>query len=101
MLEKYKEEQEEIISHLGDSYYNNGFIFSNFNRHPVYPVLMKFVRNRMARLLKFSDLNSQFTPHSLRHTHTSLLAQAEVEFDEIMDRLGHQDDQQPEGFIFM
>ncbi|QVY61942.1 tyrosine-type recombinase/integrase [Cytobacillus gottheilii] len=92
MLEKHKEEQEEMISHLGDSYCNKGFIFANFNLHPGYPVLMKFVRNRMARLLKFSELNSQFTPHCLRHTHTSLLAQAEVEIDEIMDRLGHQDD---------
>jgi integrase len=92
MLEKHKEEQEEMISRLGDSYYNKGFIFSNFNRHPGFPVSMKFVRNRMARLLKLSWLNPKLTPHSLRHTHTSLLAQADVSIDEIMDRLGHQDD---------
>lgn len=92
MLEKHKEEQEEMISRLGDSYYNKGFIFSNFNRHPGYPVLVKFVQNRMARLLNHSELNTKFTPHSLRHTHTSLLAQADVGIDEIMDRLGHQDD---------
>nr|WP_275671471.1 tyrosine-type recombinase/integrase [Neobacillus kokaensis] len=92
LLEKHKKEQEEMILHLGDSYYNKGFIFSNFNRHPGYPVLIKFVQSRMARLLKHSVLNLKLTPHSLRHTHTSLLAQAEVEIDEIMDRLGHQDD---------
>jgi integrase len=46
----------------------------------------------MARLLTHSVLNIKLTPHSLRHTHTSLLAQVEVEIDEIMDRLGHQDD---------
>lgn len=92
LLEKHKEEQGEIISRLGDSYFNKGFIFSNFNRQPGYPVLIKFVQNRMARLLKHSVLNCKLTPHALRHTHTSLLAQAEVEIDEIMDRLGHQDD---------
>lgn len=92
LLEKHKEEQEEMILRLGDSYYNKGFIFSNFNRHPGYPVLIKFVQNRMARLLKLSELNAKLTPHSLRHTHTSLLAQADVEIDEIMDRLGHLDD---------
>lgn len=92
LLEKHKEEQEEMILRLGDSYYNKGFIFSNFNRHPGYPILIKFVQSRMARLLKHSVLNLKLTPHSLRHTHTSLLAQADVEIDEIMDRLGHQDD---------
>ncbi|MEW4309460.1 tyrosine-type recombinase/integrase [Rossellomorea marisflavi] len=92
LFEKHKEEQEEMILRLGDSYYNRGFVFSNFNRHPGYPILIKFVQNRMARLLKHSELNLKLTPHSLRHTHTSLLAQAEVEIDEIMDRLGHQDD---------
>lgn len=31
--------------------------------------------------------------HSLRHTHTSLLAEAVVSLEQIMDRLGHTDDQ--------
>lgn len=93
LFRKYKEEQDKIISRLGDSYFNKGFIFTNLNRHPGYPILIKFVAHRMARLLKNSGLNTELTPHSLRHTHTSLLAQAEVELDEIMDRLGHEDDE--------
>ncbi|MBL4953471.1 tyrosine-type recombinase/integrase [Neobacillus sp. YIM B02564] len=52
---------------------------------------MKFVRNRMARLLKLSELNPTLTPHSFRHTHTFLLAQAGIAIDEIMDRLGQDD----------
>ncbi|WML43138.1 tyrosine-type recombinase/integrase [Neobacillus sp. PS3-40] len=32
------------------------------------------------------------TPHSLRHTHTSLLAEAGVGIHEIMERLGHIED---------
>lgn len=47
----------------------------------------------MARLLKKSHLNLKVTPLSFRHTHTSLLAEAGVELEEIMDRLGHKDDE--------
>ncbi|MEK5217112.1 tyrosine-type recombinase/integrase [Psychrobacillus sp. FSL H8-0487] len=31
--------------------------------------------------------------HSLRHTHTSLLAEAGVALEQVMDRLGYSDDQ--------
>ncbi|MGD6818307.1 Arm DNA-binding domain-containing protein [Metabacillus sp. 113a] len=43
LLENHKEEQEKMILRLGDGYYNKGFVFTNFNRHPGYPVLIKFV----------------------------------------------------------
>jgi integrase len=46
----------------------------------------------MARLLKLAGLSPELTPHSLRHTHTSLLAEAKVGLEGIMDRLGHCDD---------
>lgn len=39
------------------------------------------------------SLNKMLTPHSLRHTHTSLLAEARVSLEQIMDRLGHTEDQ--------
>lgn len=47
----------------------------------------------MNRLLKIVKLNEELTPHSLRHTHTSLLAEAKVGLEEIMERLGHADDE--------
>ncbi len=47
----------------------------------------------MKRLLRIAGLNEALTPHSLRHTHTSLLAEAGVSPEQIMDRLGHTDDQ--------
>jgi len=48
------------------------------------------IEQRMARLLKLAKLNKDLTPHnSLRHTHTSLLAEAGVDLEEIMQRLGH------------
>lgn len=58
-----------------------------------YPIIIKNVLDRMKRLLKIANLNEELTPHSLRHTHTSLLAEARVSLEQIMDRLGHTDDQ--------
>jgi len=47
----------------------------------------------MPRLLKTSKLPEELTPHSLRHTHTSPLAEAGVGLEEIMERLGHSADE--------
>lgn len=92
-LKKYKVQQEKIIGHLGESYNDKGFIFTNVQRYPGYPILTKLVKNRMTRLLKKANLNLKLTPHSLRHTHTSLLAAAGVKLEDIKERLGHFDDE--------
>lgn len=92
-LMKHKEDQNEVVGQLGNAYYNKDFIFAKMERQFGYPIVIKTVQNRMARLLKIADLNSELTPHSLRHTHTSLLAEAGVSLEQIMDRLGHSDDQ--------
>lgn len=47
----------------------------------------------MKRLLQLANLNPELTPYSLRHTHTSLLAEVGVALEQIMDRLGHSDHQ--------
>nr|WP_057776266.1 tyrosine-type recombinase/integrase [Cytobacillus dafuensis] len=44
-------------------------------------------------LKKTTSINKRLTPHTLRHTHTSLLTEAGVELLEIMDRLGHTEDE--------
>ncbi|WP_234293380.1 tyrosine-type recombinase/integrase [Fictibacillus sp. FJAT-27399] len=44
-------------------------------------------------LKKTPSINKRLTPQSLRHTHTSLLAEAGVELLKIMDRLGHTEDE--------
>ncbi|WP_299095625.1 tyrosine-type recombinase/integrase [uncultured Metabacillus sp.] len=36
-----------------------------------------------------TDLNHELQPHSLRHSHTSILAELGFDLIEIMDRLGH------------
>ncbi|MGG5254754.1 tyrosine-type recombinase/integrase [Neobacillus sp. SM06] len=92
-LKDHKKVQEEVIEQLGEAYYNKDFIFAKMERQFGYPIVIKTVQNRMERLLRFAELNSELTPHSLRHTHTSLLAEAGVSLEQIMDRLGHSDDQ--------
>lgn len=92
-LKDHKEKQEKTSEQLGDAYNNQHFIFAKTERQPGYPIVIKMVQLRMARLLKRANLNPELTPHSLRHTHTSLLAEAGVALEQIMDRLGHSDDQ--------
>ena len=76
-----------------DIYHDQDFIFTSFDDElPGYPLYLKKVGNRMTRLLKLAELNDELTPHSLRHTHTSLLAEAEVSLPQIMERLGHKDE---------
>lgn len=92
-LKDHKKSQDQVIERLGEAYYNKDFIFAKTERHHGYPIVVKNVQNRMGRLLAKAGLNQKLTPHSLRHTHTSLLAEAGVSLEQIMDRLGHTDDQ--------
>lgn len=91
-LKKYLELQNRVKERFGDDYLDIGFIFAKHDRQPGYPIFIKTIQNRMTRLLKLAELNEDLTPHSLRHTHTSLLAEAGVSLEEIMDRLEHCDD---------
>lgn len=69
-----------------DEYVDNNFIFTKPSGHPM---LQKTINWRMTRLLNQTDINKHLTPHSLRHTHTSLLIEAGVGIKEIQQRLGH------------
>ena len=85
--------QKKVQEHYGEAYHDEGFISAKKERQPGYPIFIKTAENRMVKLLKLADLNLDLTPHSLRHTHTSLLSEAKVGLGEIMDRLGHCDDE--------
>ncbi|SFM40481.1 site-specific integrase [Pelosinus propionicus] len=91
-LKKHQEQQDIIKNRIGDSYYDKNFIFAKIKNNPGYPHYLKFIEIRMSRLLKIAGLAKELTPHSLRHTHTSLLAEAGVGLQQIMERLGHIDD---------
>lgn len=45
----------------------------------------------MKRLLKFTDIKKNLTPHSFRHTHISMIAESGAELSTIMERVGHVD----------
>lgn len=91
-LESHKSMQNRTKMRLRDTWYDKDFVFTNIQNYPGYPWYIKKIQNRMTRILKLAGLSNTLTPHSLRHTHTSLLAEAGANLEEIMDRLGHQDD---------
>ncbi|WP_202947862.1 tyrosine-type recombinase/integrase [Desulfosporosinus acidiphilus] len=74
------------------SYQDKDFVFVNYDRFAGYPLLIKTIEIRMRQLLKAAGFKITLTPHSLRHTHTSHLAEAGVGLEEIMRRLGHKND---------
>ena len=91
-LKKHKAKQNIAIMEKRNIYYDHDFVFTKQAKYLGYPEIIKTIEYRMHRLLRIAKLNVALTPHSLRHTHTSLLAEAEVSLPEIMERLGHKDD---------
>ncbi|WP_373876526.1 site-specific integrase [Paenibacillus spongiae] len=91
-LIKHRAQQRIFRMAMRDRYFDEDFIFTMTGKHPGYPIFVKTVQNHMTRLLKLAELNTALTPHSLRHTHTSLLAEAGAGLEEIMERLGHKND---------
>ena len=92
-LSKHKLSQKQTIMKYRNIYHNQDFVFASIDEEtPGYPLYIKKIENRMRRLLKIAELNPGLTPHSLRHTHTSLLAEAGVGLPQIMERLGHKDE---------
>ena len=90
VLKKHRVEQKKCKLKC-EKWHDKDFVFSSI-LHPGYPYLIKTIEMAMDRVIKRTNLK-RITPHGLRHTHASLLAQAGVGLQEIMDRLGHSDDQ--------
>lgn len=84
---------EQLKEATGEDYHEEDFIFVNSNKYPGYPHYIKFVQHRMNRILRIANMNPHLSPHAFRHTHTSLLAEAGVELERIMKRLGHANDE--------
>lgn len=62
-----------------------------FCRPTGYPYIQKTLLTRMSRLLKKTSIKKEATPHIFRHTHISMLAEAEVNIHTIMQKVGHDD----------
>lgn len=93
VLRQHKGRQDRIRDSRLNTYHDNDFVIAKMEgRNMGYPEFVKTIGNRMARLIPYAGLDPSLTPHSLRHTHTSLLAAAGIPLHEIMERLGHKDD---------
>lgn len=88
LLQLHKQEQDKIKAENKPFYVDNNFIFAT---NDGYPKTIKHLSIRLQRLLKKTSIKKQITPHSFRHTHTSLLIEANVHIKEIQERLGHSD----------
>lgn len=81
----------ERMRHLKEWCRDYDFVFvavKNFG----YPTTERSQMLRIDRILRLAKMTMHLTPHMFRHTHASLLAAAGVPLHEIMDRLGHADD---------
>lgn len=99
-LKKHKAKQNIVKLEHRSEWHDKDFIFTKEEKYFGYPEIIKTVERRMKMLLKRAGLNQELTPHSLRHTHTSLLAEAGVSLPQIMERLGHKDDETTR-FVYM
>lgn len=88
LLQLHKQEQTKIMEDNKSFYKDNDFIFAT---NEGFPKTIKNFSIRMQRLLKKTTIKKHVTPHSFRHTHTSLLIEANVHIKEIQERLGHSD----------
>lgn len=73
-------------------WHDGDFLFPQYTRFPGYATTVNNLNNRFKKLIERSKIDKKLSPHSLRHSHTSLLAEAGVGLTEIMDRLGHSND---------
>lgn len=90
-LSKHKVNQKKLKIVHRLEWHDGNFVFTSKRVHG-YPVSGIILKNNMKKILKIANLNLALSPHSLRHTHTSLLAEADVPLEAIMERLGHAED---------
>lgn len=77
----------------GKSFHDNGFVFPKlYFRNIGHSYYENFINKSFKEVLSDTNINKKLTPHSLRHTHVSLLAEARVDLQSIMARLGHTSD---------
>ncbi|BFH16797.1 site-specific integrase [Paenibacillus melissococcoides] len=87
MLRNHKAQQTKMRA-LNKNDYHGNFVIANPNG---YPYVIKKINVRVKRILKKTSITKKVTPHTLRHTHISMLAEAGVDLKTIMDRVGHKD----------
>ncbi|WP_342409858.1 tyrosine-type recombinase/integrase [Paenibacillus sp. FSL R10-2778] len=77
------------MSRRNEYYDKDDFVFVNNKNLPGYPLNIISLDKRFKDYLELAKLPSNLTPHSLRHTHVSLLAEIGIDIETIQERLGH------------
>ncbi|MCD9026011.1 tyrosine-type recombinase/integrase [Cohnella silvisoli] len=80
------------FSELQNYYKKAEFVFINHKQFPGTPLSPRELNRDMKIILERAGLSPVLSPHSLRHTYTSLMAEAGVELPAIQRLLGHQND---------
>lgn len=75
-----------------DFYKKEDFLFINEARFAGYPMAPRELSSYMDLAVEKAGLPASLSPHSLRHTYTSLMAEAGVDLAAIQRLLGHQND---------
>lgn len=83
-------QREEQMRHRSE-WHDANFVFTSTSAYG-YPVYFSVTGEVMKKNLIRAGLPENLSHHSLRHTHTSLLAEAGVSLEAIMERLGHAND---------
>ncbi|HIW33391.1 MAG TPA: site-specific integrase [Candidatus Paenibacillus intestinavium] len=98
-LAKIKSQQNEFKMLHRNTWHDGDFVFARMDKPRNakrtvygYPLVRRTIERRMNVLMQWMNTSVKYTPHSLRHTHTSLCAEAGVSLEAIMQRLGHKDD---------
>lgn len=71
-----------------EDFHDADFVFAHKNG---YPYCRGDVNYRIKRLLKQTEIKRHASSHIFRHTHISMLTEAEVDLPTIMERVGHID----------
>lgn len=80
---------------------NDNFVFWS-SEFKGYPISITTIPRIMRKVLEAAELPNSLTPHSLRHTHVSLLASnPRVGLPEIQARIGHKADSKTTALIYL
>lgn len=88
LIKQWKIRQKETFFKLGvNTLDQNQLVFTNENNEVLY---LDFLNHRLTKIIKENNLD-HMTVHGFRHTHCSLLLEANVPLKEVQERMGHTD----------
>lgn len=85
LLQKWKDEQNNMRLFMGDNWQETGYVFTQENGTPVHPTSLTTWCQRFSASNNLPHLN----PHKFRHTQASLLINAGIDIVTVSKRLGH------------